>query len=706
MASFGCEPVSPHVIRKLLIANRGEIAVRIMRSAHEAGIACVAVYSDPDACAPHVRAAEEAVRLPGAASSDTYLRADLIVDAGIRSGADAVHPGYGFLSENAGFARRCADAGLTFVGPPPEVIEAMGSKLAAKAMMTAAGVPVLPTVEVGWVPGPAPDQLSEEAADSLIGRAQSIGFPVLVKASAGGGGRGMRIVEDPSALVDAVEAAHRESLAAFGDGTLFIEPYARRPRHIEVQVIGDSHGNVVHLFERECSIQRRHQKIVEESPSPALDDEARAILTDAAVTAAKAIGYVNAGTVEFIMLEDRSFAFLEVNTRLQVEHPVTELVTGLDLVRLQLLVAEGGELPPEALSAKQSGHTIEVRLYAEDPTNEWRPSVGRIQRFDFPAATPVRLDSGVEEGTVVSPWYDPMLAKVIAYSPTRAEAARALSLALAGARIHGITTNRDLLVRILRHPEFLAGETDTGFLVRHDPAELGAPIASTEAELLHAGAAALAMQVQRRATAKVLGTLPSGWRNNPSQPEHQRFVSSRGEVEVSYQFDRTGRCGHLVASFVSTVSTVSSVSSESDAESAGVGPEVVGVNPEVVSAGADQVVLRQGGIDLIYRVDLAGDRVYVDGPDGSSSLSVAERFPLSGTKLDPGSLVAPLPGTIVRIGVNVGDHVSAGQSLVAIEAMKMEHEIRAGGSGVVAEIAVKTGDQVESGRLLVVLKED
>jgi propionyl-CoA carboxylase alpha chain len=684
------------MIRKLLVANRGEIAVRVMRSAHQSGIACIAVFSDPDAGAPHVRAADEAVRLPGAASSDTYLRADLIVDAAIRSGADAVHPGYGFLSENAGFARASADAGLTFVGPPAGVIEAMGSKLAAKAMMAAAGVPVLPTIEVGPDDVGPSGELSSDAANALVSRAEALGFPLLVKASAGGGGRGMRVVENAASLVDAVEAAHRESLAAFGDATLFIEPYARRPRHIEVQVIGDSHGNVVHLFERECSIQRRHQKIVEESPSPALDGEMRATLTGAAVTAAKAIGYLNAGTVEFIMLEDRSFAFLEVNTRLQVEHPVTELVTGLDLVRLQLLVAEGAELPPEALSAQMRGHAIEVRLYAEDPTNNWRPSVGRLDRFDFPCATPVRLDSGVESGSVVSPWYDPMLAKVIAYAPTRSEAARALSLALSGARIHGITTNRDLLVRILRHPEFLAGETDTGFLVRHDPAELGAPIASAEAELLHAGAAALAMQARRHASANVLGTLPSGWRNNPSEDQRERFVSGRGDVEVSYRFDRTGRCGYLASSFVT---------SEPDV----VSPDVVSpdvVSPDVVSAGGERVTLRHGGLDRDYQVDVTRDRVYVDGPDGSSMFSVVERFPLPGTKLEPGSLVAPLPGTIVRIGVAVGDHVESGQGLVAIEAMKMEHEIRAGGSGVVAEVAVKTGDQVESGRLLIVLKED
>ncbi|MGO9343036.1 MAG: acetyl/propionyl/methylcrotonyl-CoA carboxylase subunit alpha, partial [Acidimicrobiales bacterium] len=531
------------MIRKLLVANRGEIALRVMRSAHQAGIFCVALWSDPDRSAPHVLAADESVRLAGSSPADTYLRGDLVVEAALRSGADAVHPGYGFLSENASFARACADAGLTFVGPPAEVIEQMGSKLTAKETMASAGVPLLPTVEIstGEI---STGEISTGDGGDLVERVKAVGFPLLVKASAGGGGRGMRVVEEVGSLAGAVESAQREALAAFGDGTLFIEPYAKRPRHIEVQVVGDSHGNVVHLFERECSIQRRHQKIVEESPSPALDDQARAELCDTAVTAAKAIGYVNAGTVEFLRLEDGSFAFLEVNTRLQVEHPVTELVTGLDLVRLQLLVAEGGELPEQARFASMRGHAIEVRLYAEDPTNDWRPSVGRLHRFRITPGrsgsgsgsrsgsgsgsgsgsdgTVIRVDSGVEDGSVVSPWYDPMLAKMIAHSPTRAESARALASALSGAEIHGVTTNRDLLVRILRHPEFLSGDTDTGFLVRHDPAELGAPLASPEAERLHAIAAALAAQAERRASAKVLGGLPSGWRR--IRTRRSRFV--------------------------------------------------------------------------------------------------------------------------------------------------------------------------------------
>ena len=355
----------------------------------------------------------------------------------------------------------------------------------------------------------------------------------------------MRVVEGPDALTEALASATREATSAFGDGTVFVEPYIARPRHIEVQIFGDVHGNVVHLFERECSIQRRHQKIVEESPSPAVTPELRAELGAAAVTVARTIGYTNAGTVEFLLLPDGRFAFLEVNTRLQVEHPVTELVTGLDLVRLQLLVAEGMALPPEVVAAHFTGHAIEVRLYAEDATRAWQPSAGRLRRFTIPATEGVRVDSGVEDGSEVSVHYDPMLAKVIAHAPTRTEAARALAGALERARLHGVTTNRDLLVRILRHPEFLAGDIDTGFLERHDPAVLGAPLADLSTRRLHVVAAALAAQAERRAQAPVLSAVPSGWRNNPSVPQSCAYTGPDGRVDVSYQFDRTGRCTFL-----------------------------------------------------------------------------------------------------------------------------------------------------------------
>src|SRR4051794_20742290 len=518
-ASSGCER---QMIRSLLVANRGEIARRVFRTAREMGITTVAVFSDPDADAPFVREADVAVRLPGASPTETYLRGDLVVEAAIRAGADAVHPGYGFLSENAGFAQSVVDAGLTWVGPPPSAIEAMGSKLGAKEMMRAAGVPTLP-----WA--------------TEVSGAADVGFPLLVKASAGGGGRGMRIVRSAAELDDAVSAAAREAGSAFGDATVFLERYLEAPRHVEIQVFADSHGNVVSLFERECSIQRRHQKIVEESPSPAVDDSLRMRMGAAAVAAARAVDYLGAGTVEFVLDEKGEFAFLEMNTRLQVEHPVTELVTGLDLVRLQLLVADGHPLPPEALTPSLSGHAIEVRLYAEDATRGFLPVTGRLSRFEIPALAGVRVDSGVETGSVVSPHYDPMLAKVIGYAPTRAEAAAVLGAALSRARIHGTTTNRDLLVAILGEEEFRDGATDTGYLERHDPAVLGAPPVSPDDRVVHAVAAAVAAQASRRAAAGVLRALPSGWRNNPSQRQQVLLRPAGGgeAVTVSYLFGRS-----------------------------------------------------------------------------------------------------------------------------------------------------------------------
>ncbi|TAL24352.1 MAG: ATP-grasp domain-containing protein, partial [Frankiales bacterium] len=426
-------------ITRVLVANRGEIARRVFRTCREMGIGTVAVFSDADADAPFVREADRAVHLPGNAPADTYLRGDLVVAAAVRAGADAVHPGYGFLSEDAGFAQAVLDAGLVWIGPPPAAISAMGSKLAAKAMMADAGVPCLAGVDATGL-----------ADDALVKAAEDIGYPVLVKASAGGGGRGMRIVSAEAELVAAVTGAQREAASAFGDGTVFLEKYVERPRHVEVQVLADAHGSCVALFERDCSVQRRHQKVLEEAPSPAVDDGLRTRLCEAAVAAAQAVGYTGAGTVEFVLSPDGTPAFLEMNTRLQVEHPVTELVTGLDLVRLQLLVAQGEPLPAEVLQARIQGHAIEARLYAEDPARGYLPVTGTLHRVEIPCGAGVRVDSGVESGSVVSPFYDAMLAKVLAHGATRAEASARLAAALAGARLHGIRTNRDLLVRVLR----------------------------------------------------------------------------------------------------------------------------------------------------------------------------------------------------------------------------------------------------------------
>jgi propionyl-CoA carboxylase alpha chain len=645
-ASSGCSAV-----RRLLVANRGEIARRIFATCRTMGIETVAVYSDADADLPAAREADLAVRLPGAAPTDTYLRADLIVDAALRAGADAVHPGYGFLSENADFATAVLDAGLVWVGPPPKAIAAMGSKLSAKRMMADAGVPTLPSTVDGLV-----------TAD----------FPVLVKASAGGGGRGMRVVRDPAELPGAVDAARREAQAAFGDGTVFIEQYLERSRHVEVQIVADAHGTVVALGERDCSIQRRHQKIVEESPSPAVSPALREALCAAAVDAARTVDYVGAGTVEFLLGPDGDFYFLEMNTRLQVEHPVTECVYGLDLVRLQLLVADGEPLPFE-VAPPMRGHAIEVRLYAEDPAQGWLPSTGTLHRFAVPAAavafaplsaSGVRLDSGVEDGSVVGVHYDPMLAKAIAWAPTRAEAARLLAGALAGARLHGVTTNRDLLVRILRNPEFLAGTADSAFLPAHP--EL---LSTVDDARLPALAAALASAAGRRHR-----IAPSGWRNLPSAPQVVEYSTAGGTVEVRYRFDRTGALASST-------------------------PDAV-----LRSAAPDAVTLEVDGVRQTFAVNRVGDVSYVDSATGGClTLTETPRFPPPVPDLAAGSLVAPLPATVGRVLVAPGQRVAAGELLLTLEAMKLEHPVHAPDAGIVAELPVHAGSTVDTGTVLAVI---
>ena len=662
-------PVPETRIGKLLVANRGEIAARVIRTAHALGIATVAVYSDPDAGAPYVSLADEAVRLPGAAPADTYLRGDLIIAAAAATRADAVHPGYGFLSENAAFARACADAGLIFVGPAPGTIQAMSDKVAAKATMAAAGVPVLPSVTVDA------DRVHHDAA-------AQVGFPLLVKAAFGGGGRGMRLVSDPSQLAGAIGAARREAVAAFADGTVFLERYVPDPRHVEVQILGDAHGDVVHLFERECSIQRRYQKIVEESPSPAVDGELRAALTKAAVTAGRAAGYTGAGTVEFVLDRDGSFSFLEMNTRLQVEHPVTEAVTGLDLVELQLRIAEGEPLPPEVREAAITGHAIEVRLYAEDVPAGFLPVTGTLHRFAIPSGSGLRVDTGFRDGSVVSPHYDAMLAKVIAHGRTRADAARRLARALRDAEIHGLTTNRDLLVAILREPDFLAGATDTGYLTRHQPAALagsGAGSGAPPATAQHALVAALARQVVNRAAAHVLGTLPSGWRNVVSAPQRVSYTAAGEQYDVAYRV-----LGNTVRASVNDVP--------------------LGRAKVIGQASPDRVDLEIDGIRRVYRVHRVGPDTYVDASDGFSALTEVPRFG-DPEKLAPaGSLLAPMPGLVRRVLVEVGAVVTAGQPMLVLEAMKMEQTVAAPAAGVVAELRAKAGEQVAAGQVLAVVE--
>jgi propionyl-CoA carboxylase alpha chain len=651
-------------IRRLLVANRGEIARRIFATCRRMGIQTVAVYSDPDLSSPFVEEADEAIALGGHTAAESYLSIGAIVDAARRSGADAVHPGYGFLAENADLARAVEEEGLRWVGPPAAAMERMGSKLAAKHLMELSGVPTLASLDLS---GMEDDQITKAGAE--------IGYPVLVKASAGGGGKGMRIVTDQSAIVEAVAGARRESAAAFGDDTVFLERYLEAPRHMEIQVFADSHDTTVSMFERECSIQRRHQKIVEEAPSVALDETTRARMGEAAVAAARAVDYVGAGTVEFLY-QDGDFHFLEMNTRLQVEHPVTEMITGLDLVRLQLLVAMGSPLPPEACQPSRRGHAIEARLYAEDPVSDFLPVTGELHRIRFPELDGLRVDSGVEDGSVVTPYYDPMLSKVVAWAPSREEAARLLAGALTRAQIHGITTNRNLLVRILRHPEFLAGDTDTHFLARHDPAELAAPLAAPDAEARAAVAAALASQASHRSQSKVLGTIPSGWRNVPSQMQTVAYRGEHGPVEVGYRFDSRQ---------VLDVAGYDSV--------------------RLVAADPHRVGIELDGRMGWYEVARYGSVVHVDGPAGPVLLEQMPRFPERQSEDEPGSLHAPMPGTVIRVDVAEGQEVKEGQILLVMEAMKMEHSLRAPQDGVVTAVRAATGDQVTAAEVLVVVGE-
>jgi propionyl-CoA carboxylase alpha chain len=671
------------MLTSVLVANRGEIARRVFRSCWSLGLSTVAVYSDPDADSPHVTEADAAVRLPGFAAADTYLRADLLVAAALHAGADAVHPGYGFLSENAEFARAVQAAGLTWIGPSPDAIAAMGSKISSKRLMAAAGLPVLTAL----------DPAAVREAD----------LPVLIKASAGGGGRGMRIIRTLAGLPGALAAAASEAAAAFGDSAVFCEPYVERGRHIEVQVLADSAGTVWTVGERECSIQRRHQKIIEEAPSPLVERTPgmRERLLRAASLAASAIGYVNAGTVEFLADETGRFWFLEMNTRLQVEHPVTECTTGLDLVALQLQIAAGRMLPATPPQVPQPyGHAIEARLYAEDPAADWRPQSGTLHSFALtgepiefraapvPAASPsvggaaespvpaalvppvVRLDSGVVVGSRVGIFYDPMLAKIIAWAADREQAAAVLAKTLATARIHGLTTNRDLLVRVLRHPAFLAGQTDTAFFDTHGLDALAAPLADGAAAELSALAAALADAAASQRAARVLGGLPLGWRNVPSQLQRVRYAGH----DVGYRIDRGG----LV------------VQGRDDVR--------------LVSLRPDRVELEVAGIRRTFQVADHGGLVCVDSALGPVTLIPLRPFADPAAHVAAGSLLAPMPGTVVRLAAAVGDEVTVGQPLLWLEAMKMEHLIAAPAAGIVAELPVTAGQQVEMGAMLAVVK--
>ena len=635
-------------LSSVLVANRGEIARRVIRGARSLGLRAVAVYVDADASAPFVGDADLAIRL-----ETSYLDGAAIVAAAQLAGADAVHPGYGFLAENAAFARAVGDAGLVWVGPPPAAMEAMGDKVAAKALARSVGVPVLAS--------------SEDPTD-----ASDVGFPLLVKAVAGGGGKGMRLVERPEQLAEAVAAARREALGGFGDDRVFLERYVAASRHVEIQILGDRFGTLVHLGERECSIQRRHQKLVEESPSPIVDDAMRAAMGDAALSLARAIGYESAGTVEFLVDDaTRAFYFLEVNTRLQVEHPVTEAVTGVDLVREQLRIADGRALDVAA-DAPRHGWAIEVRLCAEDPDNGFLPATGTLAAFE-PALEPVvRWESGVEAGSLVTVAFDSLLAKVIAHAPTRDEAASTLARALERLHLAGVTTNRDFLVATLRHPAFLAGDTTTDFIERVDPGrrESSADVGAA------AVAGALWLAGRNRRDAPVLATIPSGWRN--ARLPDQRVDLRHGDqtIEVRYHVARDG----------SVVLP-------------GGAARVFDWRPEAIDVAVD-------GRRWCARVTATPRHLYVQAPTGTIEFELLARFAPPSATMVAGGLMAPMPGVVIDLRAQVGQRVRAGATLVVLEAMKMEHPITAPVDGVVTEVLVRPGQQVDGGAELLAIEAD
>ena len=658
-------------IDKLLVANRGEIALRVMRTCRAMGIATVAVYGDADRDAPFVRFADEAIRIGPSPARASYLVINAILDAARQTGAAAIHPGYGFLSEQAGFAEAVGEAGLVFVGPPPAVIAALGSKQGAKRIAARAGVPV--------VPGYAGD---DQATAVFASAADAIGYPVLVKAAAGGGGRGMRIVRQPGELAEAIDRARGEAAAAFGDDTLLLEKFVERPRHIEIQILGDSHGQIVHLWERECSIQRRHQKVIEEAPSPVLDPERRAAMGRAAVELARAVGYVGAGTVEFIVDPSGAFYFLEVNTRLQVEHPVTELTTGLDLVREQIRIARGEPLG-YAAAPPQRGAAIEVRLCAEDAERDYLPTTGTLLAVDVPvhgdaaSVTTVRADLGVAAGSEIGIHYDSMLGKIIAHAPTRAEAAQLLRRALEQTWVPGLITNREHLVKLLGHPAFLAGELDTEFLERHAGELASRPPGLDRVRVAAVGATLHGIASRRGGGAAALA--PPGWRNVRFADQQVTYLLGDAEVIVGYR--------------------------------------PVG----------DELELAIGGKPVrISRFELAGDRVwFVEHAGHRRSVRVAcgaghtwvlsdgqlfafveqPRFAEPASDAVAGGLRAPMPGRVVKVLVTEGEEVAANAPLVVLEAMKMEHTVRAAAAGTVRAIHVAVGDQVDGGRVLAVLTE-
>ncbi|GJM61964.1 acetyl-CoA carboxylase biotin carboxylase subunit [Persicobacter diffluens] len=656
--------MNPKPIYKILIANRGEIARRIIRTCHKLGIKTVAIFSDADRREAFVKEADEAIALGGNRPDESYLKQDLIIEAAKNAGADAIHPGFGFLSENTDFAQKCAAAGINFIGPHAEAIRLMGDKKTAKQLMAKHEVPVIPGYDG-----------DDQSIKTLSAEAEKIGYPVLLKATAGGGGKGMRVVNEAKEFPSALEAAKREAKAAFGNDSMLLEKYFTSSRHIEFQIFGDQHGNALHLFERDCTIQRRHQKIVEESPSPALDPVTRGRMAHAAVAAAKALNYDNAGTVEFLFAPDQSFYFLEVNTRLQVEHPVTELITGLDLVEWQILVAQGLALPLEQEDIQQKGHALEVRLYAEDPAKDFFPQTGKILDFHCPDHPKIRVDAGIETGSEVGIFYDPMIAKVITHGKDRQESMRLMSYALENTSLVGVTNNIAFLNAIMKHEVFQKGDFDTSFLVKH-------PIKTpTDPRFLEeALCVTLIYEWQERSKKQpYFRHVPSGWRNNLSMLQKISYKIDQEVYPMEYKRIEAHTLECLLGEKVFTT--------------------------EIIDKEEDRWIIQINGLRRKWRIFTEGNAYFLHSPSfGAIKINTVPRYPSSESNSGKDDYTAPMPGQIVKVMVQQGDSIKAGDPLVVLSSMKMENTIFAHSEGVIDEVFVEENGMVESDKVLLTLK--